>query len=390
MRTAVISAMVLVGTVCGFAFAAEPAGAEKLAQWQASVIEMQGHLFALTNASGDEYARVREKVLSTRDAASILEAAGKKSPDWHTRLLCDALALRATKPGSAALLHYPWNRFGNFQLPTAQVLAAGQRTPARPIESEPAYARLMIMAFGTEVFPLLAEDFLHSRTIKNSHGSFVTAACLSNAMVETRGARTVDVFAYTLTFLRRDDHVTERAAAAYGLEQCLVGRRDETWKPPGKEPEWFVVPLELKDLVKTRKLPALQTNVAQNKQILQVLGDSLSTDSDAQVRAQSAKALGLLGEDAVGVLVDAARDDGSAWVKAWCIASLRQIGGEQAAQGIKGVTSKLNTAVKADAELLAVSAGDFTPWSPLRGIPEGTILAPSSERKPTSPVMTRP
>ncbi|MFH0938324.1 MAG: HEAT repeat domain-containing protein [Planctomycetota bacterium] len=190
-----------------------------------------------------------------------------------------------------------------------------------------------------------------------------------SAISELHDLRSLDVLAYFIQ--DADSSITIRANSIYYLSYIYKGMPAN--RMGENEPVTKSIALtranDLAGYYKEREFSKVEVDEAKQKSIVALFEQLLLTDPDRQIRATAALSL-KHASDSVKCLVEALSKDNDPCVRAWCVMSLRAIGGEK-------VQEALTEALKIEKheEVKAVLENKAQPFSPLfKGRTAGSIL----------------
>jgi len=279
--------------------------------------------------------------------------------EWHLGILIEAILYRKKEPCKAALMDFHWvgkNPRGLFGPPGGD--------PVGRLSSGTSYPAVIVLGFGQEAFPIIAENLLHvwSKAGLVEHDAI-------EAIVAMRHRRTIPVLRLIVDKKEKDALLVVRAILR--LADCLKGLPayqillEDPLRPKGY---WDLE--ELAEYATDRKLRELKAQGAERDELIDQLCSLLSDETKVQIRAASAVALQYgEGRVAVDTLSEALRTDESPWVRAWSAAALLNIGTDEA----EGTLAQAKATEK-DAEVIEVIDGKRQPLWPGAGIPGQSIF----------------
>jgi hypothetical protein len=321
----------------------------------------------LVRLEGEAYAKARQALLEkTKDAKEFL-AVKEQSPDWHVKLLCDALYMRLTDMETADMLAEYLDPFKGF-LKEEEIYFGARRvaygSPIRPMRHDLYYAywSTIMNCFGAKALPILAENLLHKQKVIARPGGML------DAIVELRDERAADI---VMEIAEKWDSL--RTRATYQLSRMVAGL-GPIEIPIEVEGRPIITAPQLRDLARKVELPAFTLGAEKKAAVLRQLGAMLLRDEDILVRALAADALQYGDANAVKPLAEALASNGSAWVRAICVFSLKQIGSKEAMAVVK-------KAIQDEVAIIEVNNGNVRPFRPERGVPQGVIVEPLPNTK---------
>ena len=218
-------------------------------------------------------------------------------------------------------------------------------------------------------FPLVSENVLHRWTKPTS-----VRASAFEALIFLRDERTPRVLLLVAT--NGKNRAGLRAHAIRRIVDCLKGlpaRKIKAVEPLRAFAPWME-PEELAAYKKDRSFPELKLAGEDRTFVVKRLVDLLNDDEEL-VRAASAYALQhASGPQVVQALAERLRQDESAWVRAWCAASLRAIGTPDALAAVAKARQR-----EGNAEVIEVIEGNRQPLKPVSGPPRKSILQPKRD-----------
>jgi HEAT repeat protein len=290
-------------------------------------------------------------VLKRDDLQHSLAVLRQDTKDFAGNILLDAISYRASDPEFATRLDGSLSPT-SFKPPTIGSRSVLGRHTSCVIP------RVVIVCFGQEGFPLIAESLLFS-------GVMEPLAAMQTA-VGMHEPRAVDVLLNKLD----DDKPVIRAAAIFNLVKMLDSLDAEKIDVGGGLDDLIGlgVPAHLQKLAKARELPEVKLEEHRTKGIWEHLIKSLF-DSDEQVRSMIVYALQRGGQSPVPALVSLFAKEESPWVRAWCAVTLQVIGSEEASKALDAAKK-----TEKNPEVLQVIEGKAKPLAPWNGVPKESIL----------------
>ena len=342
-----------------------------LAAEQPRSSDLQESVGQLVRLEGETYAAARQALLEkTTDAKDFL-VVKEQSSDWHVKLLCDALYMRHTDKATADLLaEYLDPRGGcvkaedidNYTGSANPVRAVG--SPQRPIAADYYYGywTTIVRCFGAKALPILAENLLHKQRVTARPGGML------DAIVELRDERATDI---VMEIAEKWDSL--RVRATFHLSRLVAGLGGLNLPVEVQGMAIFTAP-KLRELAHKTELPGLSLGAEKRTAVLRQLGEMLLRDKDIQVRALAAEGLQFGDANAVKPLAETLATDSSAWLRAICVFSLKQIGGKEAQAAVE-------KAIRDETAIIEVYKGNLRPFRPERGVPQGAIVEPLPNAK---------
>ena len=315
----------------------------------------------LTQLFGRHYLIQRCKIIHQPRAMEALKDIHPTEGECHLGIVTEAILYRKKEPCKAALMDFHWvgkNTGGLFGPPGGD--------PVGGLSSGTSYPAVIVLSFGQEAFPIVAENLLHvwSKAGLVEHDAI-------EAIVAMRHRRTIPVLRLIVDNKEKDALLAVRAILR--LTDCLKGLPayqillEDPLRPKGY---WDLE--ELTEYATDRKLPELKAQGAERDELIDQLCSLLSDETNVQIRAASAFAL-QYGEGGVAVdtLSEALRSDASPWVRAWSAVALRVIGTDKTVRVLveAGETEK-------ETEVKQVMEGKRLPLNPRIGIPRRSIFKP--------------
>jgi len=325
---------------------------------------------------GEEYIALRTEILRRPSIGKELEALREAADDWRVKLTCEALLCRLRDPDTARKIGRQWRL--STRPPPRHSRTRRRFQPPPPLRTNNTYSTIVILCFGREAFPVVAENLLYT-----THGG-EQQKCEAYALANMRDPRAAEVLAFVA---RKSDTWSDavRGRAVLGLRLCLGGvtarqmpnfaKSQLGIRPPDAPP---LIPNSISHLARARDLPAFRLEGERRAAVLRTLEGVLADDPSELVRAVAARALEYGDAASIGPLARALENDSSTWVRAWCAAALRRFGNVEA-------RAALRKAERETGELLRVIRGEALPKNPYWGVPNPGSGSSILERKRSSP-----
>lgn len=327
--------------------------------------KIEEKLAKLLTLKGDEYIEARNRLivlLEDKETNAGLIRIKERSQNQLIALLVDSLLYRISNRRKASLLDRHWRRPG--------VGRFDQHGRERVLTYNSDYPQIVIICFGTESFPVIAENLLLSDVIRQRKDLVATIA-------EMRDRRSCDVL---LEVIRNPRYSRLcRLFAIWCIDRYLGGLEEADYGSSGKSELTGVgdssrmIPPEIKDYARERKLPAFDLEPKKRAIVAGSLENLMENEKDTHMKAMLVWALrhgySVNNKTTVSILTKTLKSEESAWIRAWCVVALKTIDSENARSALKE-----HKKIEKNEEVLLVMEGKRQPLEPASGLPAETIL----------------